>query len=153
MASFTGFVPAAERLRVVLDTNVYVAAFHSPRGNHAKVWQAARSGTFDAVVSRPILAEVTRVLRRLNLAEPSVQGALREIAHVAKVVSPRPMGEVPLSDPYDVHILECALEGRADLIVSNDHHLLNLDVWAGIPIIAAPDFRRMITRQTRRTTK
>jgi putative PIN family toxin of toxin-antitoxin system len=146
-------VPAAERLRVVLDANVYVSAFHSLRGNHAKIWQAARRGTFDAVVSRSILAEVTRVLRRLNLAEQSVQRALREMAHVAEVVSPRPVAEAPLSDPDDLHILECAVEGRADLIVSNDHHLLNLDVWAGIPIIAAPDFRRMITRQARRTTK
>jgi len=49
-----------------------------------------------------------------------------------------------LADPDDDHILACALEGAADLIVSNDRHLLDLRVWSGIPAVAAADFRRLL---------
>jgi hypothetical protein len=41
-------------------------------------------------------------------------------------------------------ILECAVDGKADIIVSNDHHLLDLKIYAGIPIVAGPDFRRTL---------
>ena len=48
------------------------------------------------------------------------------------------------ADPEDDRIIECAVAGNADLIVSNDHHLLDLRVYAGIPIVAGPDFRRTL---------
>jgi predicted nucleic acid-binding protein len=48
------------------------------------------------------------------------------------------------ADPYDNRILECAAEGKADLIVSNDHHLLELKIWNQIPIVAGVDFRRTL---------
>ena len=59
------------------------------------------------------------------------------------VVAPRTVLNVA-SDPDDDRILECAVDGKADLIVSNDHHLLDLKVYAGIPIIAGVDFRRTL---------
>ena len=48
------------------------------------------------------------------------------------------------ADPADDRILECAVDGKADLIVSNDHHLLNLGSYRDIPIVAGPDFRRTL---------
>jgi hypothetical protein len=43
-----------------------------------------------------------------------------------------------------VYIPECAVDGKADLIVSNDHHLLDVKAYSGIPIIAGVDFRRTL---------
>ena len=34
--------PGAERLKVVLDTNVYISAFQFPKGRNAVLWRAAR---------------------------------------------------------------------------------------------------------------
>jgi uncharacterized protein len=48
------------------------------------------------------------------------------------------------ADPDDDRILECAVDGKADIIVFNDHHLLDLKAYADIPIVAGPDFRRTL---------
>jgi predicted nucleic acid-binding protein len=43
-------------------------------------------------------------------------------------------------DPDDNRVLECAVAGRADYIVSGDRHLLNLKQHAGIAILTAREF-------------
>jgi predicted nucleic acid-binding protein len=48
-------------------------------------------------------------------------------------------GVIP-DDPDDERILACAIDGRADLIVSGDRHLLDLESYADIPIITVRDF-------------
>jgi putative PIN family toxin of toxin-antitoxin system len=130
-----------------------VAAFHRPSGAHAGIVLAAFDGRFTAVLSPAIVKELANVLRTdFRWPEESVQRALRDVATAGEVICPRTRIHV-LTDPDDNRILECAVDGQANLIVSNDHHLLSLKEWQGIPIIAAPDFRRMITPQPRRTTK
>jgi uncharacterized protein len=39
-----------------------------------------------------------------------------------------------------LRVLECALAGKADYIVSGDRHLLKLKAHAGIPILTAQQF-------------
>ena len=53
------------------------------------------------------------------------------------------------ADPTDNKFLGCALEGRADYIVSRDPHLLNLKHFHGIQIVEVPTFVRQV-RQGRR---
>ena len=49
------------------------------------------------------------------------------------------IGAVP-DDPDDEIILACAIDGKADLIVSGDRHLLDLDEYRGAPIVTVRDF-------------
>jgi putative PIN family toxin of toxin-antitoxin system len=77
-------------------------------------------------------------------SEEQIAFTVRTVAKVAEVVSPRERVNVVVDDPDDNMILECAASGKADLVVSNDHHLLDLKVYKGIPIIAGPDFRRIL---------
>jgi predicted nucleic acid-binding protein len=44
------------------------------------------------------------------------------------------------SDHEDNRILEAALDSEAELIVSNDDHLLTMSPWRGTPIITPRDF-------------
>jgi predicted nucleic acid-binding protein len=48
------------------------------------------------------------------------------------------------TDPDDNRVLECAIAGHADLIVSKDRHLLTLRTFRGISIINGSDFRRIL---------
>ena len=48
--------------------------------------------------------------------------------------------DVIKEDTYDNRYLECAVEGKADLIVSGDHHLTNLNSIQGIPILTPQVF-------------
>ena len=50
-----------------------------------------------------------------------------------------------LSDPDDNKFLGCALEIKADYIVSGDNHLLSLKHFHGIQIVDAASFIRTIT--------
>jgi putative PIN family toxin of toxin-antitoxin system len=44
------------------------------------------------------------------------------------------------ADPSDDRVLECALAGRAEVIVSGDGHLLSLGEFEKIPILRAQAF-------------
>ena len=83
-------VPAAERLRVVLDTNIYIAAFVQPNGRNGKLWRAARVGRYHLLSSPCIIGEMARVLR-LDFYWPDaiIQSRVRIVAQVAEVISTR----------------------------------------------------------------
>ena len=139
--------PDAARLKAVIDTNIYIAAFNYPKGRNAALWDAAVAGRYRLLVSPEIIRETARVLRTdFGWQDERVHKAVRGIAAVAGVglITPRTVLAVVAADPDDNRILECAVDGKADLIISNDHHLLDLKSYAGIPIIAGVDFRRIL---------
>lgn len=138
----------AERLKDVLDTNIYIAAFQYPKGRTAVLWDAALAGGFRLLVSPAIIQEMAEVLRTdFKWPEERVQSAVRVVARVAGrwgIVIPFIQVHAVTADPDDNRILECAVDGKADLIVSNDRHLLDLKEYVGVPIIAGVDFRRTL---------
>jgi uncharacterized protein len=139
--------PGAERLRAVLDTNVYISAFQYPNGRNAVLWRAARDRRYSLLVSPAIIRETARVLRDdFSWQEEGIETLVRRVADVARagVIATHTRLDVVTADPDDNRILECAVDGKADLIVSNDHHLLDLKAYRGIPIIAGVDFRRTL---------
>jgi len=137
--------PGTEPLKAVLDTNIYVAAFANPKGPNAAVWNAAIDGRYELLVSPAIIRETAKVLRRdFAWREDRVQVVIRVVAQTARIIVPRSALSVVTADPDDNRILECALDGRADIIVSNDHHLLDLRTYAAMPIVAGVDFRRTL---------
>ena len=60
------------QLRVVLDTNIYIAAVLSPNGSSARVWELARQRRFQIIISPFIVNEMGRVLRRLGREEQDI---------------------------------------------------------------------------------
>jgi putative PIN family toxin of toxin-antitoxin system len=51
-------------MRVVLDTNIIVSSFLSPKGISAKILDSARAGLFELVVSEAILTEYEEALSK-----------------------------------------------------------------------------------------
>jgi uncharacterized protein len=58
----------------------------------------------------------------------------------AEFVSPSDTVSIIIADPTDNKFLEAALSGKADFIVSGDHHLLELKEFRNIPIITGQEF-------------
>jgi uncharacterized protein len=90
---------------------------------------------------------MARVLREdFSWHEERVQRFVRRVADVAGagVVATHSTVVAVSADPDDNRILECAVDGNAGLVVSNDRHLLDLKAYAGIPIVAGVDFRRTL---------
>jgi putative PIN family toxin of toxin-antitoxin system len=129
------------RLRAVLDTNVYISAAISPHGTAGKIVAKARAGEFVAIISPAIVNEAGDVLRRKGLlAHDKVTPFLKTICRFAEIVKPSITLNVVPDDPDDNRIIECAVEGKADLIVSRDNDLLTMKDYNNIPILHPADF-------------
>jgi putative PIN family toxin of toxin-antitoxin system len=111
-------------MRLVLDTNVIVAAFRSPRGGSAALVKAAVAGRFDMLASMPLFVEYEAVLARPAHAEAAgaapgdADRFLDVLAAHLEPVDIVYLWRPQLSDPDDEMVLECAVNGRADAIVT-----------------------------------
>ena len=133
-------------LRVVLDTNVYISAFSYQYGAPFGTWLQAIEGRYALLISPPIVAEIAGVLRRKLLwHDARIIRVVKFISRVAEIVTPKAPLRV-IEDEADNRILECAITGRADLIVSGDRHLSRLKSFRGIGIIRPVDFHRILRR-------
>jgi putative PIN family toxin of toxin-antitoxin system len=132
-------------VKVVLDTNILISAFVFPGGPPEDVFRAALEGRIELVTSPPLLAEFGRVLSSKFGWEPSIaEQAVAQIARVGTVVRPKERVVEIVDDPDDDRVLEVALAGGADVIVSGDRHLLGLRTWRGIEIEKAARFLRTL---------
>jgi putative PIN family toxin of toxin-antitoxin system len=133
------------RLRAVLDTNVYFSAFHHPGGVTFRIWESAIRRQFVLLVSPAIMREIAEVLRMdLEWPESEIVAQLKLISRVAEIVVPKTRLQAVKADPDDDKFLECAVEGRANLIVSGDRHLTRLKSFRGIGIVRPTDFQRTL---------
>ncbi len=115
-------------MRAVVDTNVWISAVLNPQGPPASIRAALREALFTLVTSEPLLAELGEVLSRPRFASrygvtpddiAELVALLRERAEVVPVT-----GTVHLCrDPDDDVVIETALAGRADALVTRDDDL------------------------------
>lgn len=136
------------RLRVVLDTNVLISSLWGGLpGRLVRLWQGGR---IRVLMSLPILEEYLAVLDRFKPDEEDNDrfAALLGHPHLTEWVSPREEILVVTADPSDNRFLECAAAGRADAIISGDHHLLDLKQFEGVPILSPRTF--LARRKARR---
>jgi len=134
--------------RAVLDTNTIVSGI-GWRGPPRVILDAAIRGDFILLTSLALIDEVRRVLaypRLRTLPQARVQEVLALLPLIAYIVEPKEKLTVIRQDPTDNRILECALAGDANHIISGDEHLLALKTFHGIPIMAATDFVRLLRK-------
>jgi uncharacterized protein len=134
-------------LRVVIDTNVIVIGILSRKGAPAELINVWRERRFLLLSSSDIVNEVRAVMQyprirhKYHLSDDEIEQTMTLLEHDALLVAgdSKVAGSVP-DDPQDEMFLACALDGQADVIVSGDHHLLDLGVFRDIPIISARQF-------------
>jgi putative PIN family toxin of toxin-antitoxin system len=124
---------AKTRLRVVLDTNVYISIFTSPKGELGAIWEHALQGRYTLLVSPA--TELANVLReKFMWPEEALKARVKRFARIADIITPTIVPNVIENDPADNQILASAVSGNADVIVSGDkRHLLPLKEYEGYP--------------------
>lgn len=124
-------------MKLVLDTNVLVSALFW-EGHERTLLQACFQGYHRTVTSPFILNELDRVLQeKFDIPETLARNYINQLLATAKTVDPKPHLATIEDDPSDNRILECALAAKADVIVTGDSHLLDLDSFHGIEICSA----------------
>lgn len=133
-------------MKVVFDTNV-VASASFWRGAPFECLAAWAQGRCEAVVSPALLAEYHETMEELRLDYPKREPAawVAALTEAAELVFPTDRATGATPDPADEMVLECALAGEADFIVSGDKkHLLPLGQFHGIAIVSPADFLRRL---------
>jgi len=112
------------RLDFVLDTDVVVEALRSSRGASRQLLLGALDGGFQLLLSVPLMLEYEAVLNRpehlaaCGLSTAEIGRVLDDLAGIAKPVNLSFRWRPRLSDPNDDMVLETAVNGNADVIVT-----------------------------------
>lgn len=129
-------------MRLVLDTNVLVSALFW-KGNERRLLQLCFEGRHRIVTSPLLLAEAERVLvEKFSYPKDDTAAFLGAVARAAEVVTPRTPLAIVREDPADDRVIECAVEGDAELIVTGDRPLLRLGTFRSIRVVRAAEALR-----------
>lgn len=133
---------SADLLRVVFDTNIYIAG-SLRSGSYTDAWRRRGAGrAFQLFTSEEILSEVSgKMISKLDYSEALARAFVSNVRTLAKVVRPTERLHVVKADPNDNKVLECAVEARASLIITMDKHLLRLKEFRGIGIAHPTDLK------------
>jgi putative PIN family toxin of toxin-antitoxin system len=126
-------------MRVVLDTNVLVAAFIA-RGVCADLFERVIAD-HELVLSPHLLDEFERVMTaKLRFDQTRVERALALFRRVGRMVTPEPLEEPVCRDRDDDAVLALARSASATCLVTGDDDLLILKRFERIPIISPRAF-------------
>ncbi|HLF78159.1 MAG TPA: putative toxin-antitoxin system toxin component, PIN family [Dehalococcoidia bacterium] len=136
-------------MRAVLDTNVLVSAILSRGSPPDTVLRAWRQGAFQFVTSPTLLSELYAVLRRprirdrLGWTEEEIVGFVTTLAETAVVVEPEEELSV-VRDEADNRVIEAAVAGEVDYVVTGDTDLLRLGSFEGVQIVTPARFAAIL---------
>jgi putative PIN family toxin of toxin-antitoxin system len=108
-------------LKAVLDTNVVVSAHLNPEGPPRVILDLVFSRFFRCFASDSLFEEYEEVLKRARFARDAkeIARSMRLMRRAVTIVIPRRKLRIT-SDPDDNLVLECALEARADYVVTGN---------------------------------
>lgn len=137
---------ALRRIRVVFDTNVLILAWLW-EGNESRLVELAQEGAIEGYTSPQILRELTEALRypKFTLSDGEIETACGYYALTLKAVDPKREVDA-VGDAQDNRVIECAVEAKADYVVSGDRHLLALGEFEGIRIVRARELLQELVR-------
>lgn len=137
-------------LRATLDTSILIAALAFQSRRAIDILNMGLQGRENLTVSSAILDEMGKVLARDFDASPEEVAEARAIvSDRARTVTPAVQLDVIKEDPPDNRILECAVSGGADYIITRDRDFLRRGNYAGIRMIDDADFLELAKSEGR----
>ena len=126
-------------MKVVLDTNVLLAAF-AARGLCEALLEACLE-SHEIIISQHILDEVRKhLIRKLKVPPRQAGATVRFLKEVAVIVEPAKVPKDACRDRSDLPVLGTATAGGADCLVSGDKDLLTIGRFQKIPILSLRQF-------------
>jgi putative PIN family toxin of toxin-antitoxin system len=145
-------------IRAVVDTNALVSGIISPLGAPAEIIRRWQLGDFLLITSPALLDELQRVLeyprivKRLGWSKAECTQFIESL----KTLTLTTPGKLSLPgvtrDPKDDPVVACAVEGKAEFIVSGDQDLLVLGTYQQVRMVTPRDFVALLEAQTNLTS-
>jgi putative PIN family toxin of toxin-antitoxin system len=137
-----------KRLRAVLDTNVFVSASLSKNANSPtrELLERWKKKEFTLVTCDQIAKELIEKLKERGVPPEDIVEQVSALAASAEWVGvPEEKIEALLSDPDDNVVVACAVEGKANYLVTYDPHFdLLQGEYHGIKIVKAIPFLEVL---------
>lgn len=140
-------------MRLVLDTNVLVAAIRSSTGASAALLTESFAGKATLLVSVAVVLEYEDVCLRpahravSKTSEAAIQDLLHTLIAIAEPVAIHFRWRPQLRDASDEMVLEVAVHGRADAIVTFNHrHYGQMPARFGIEVLSPGEALRRISK-------
>ncbi len=123
-------------MRVVFDTNIFISAFVFPGGQGQEALERIAEGVDHLLISKPLLHELLKVLgRKFSREREELSRVAVFLADLGEMIHPRSKVRI-LDDEADNRILECAIAGHAEVIVTGDRAMLKHRCYRNIEIIS-----------------
>ncbi len=123
-------------MRIVFDTNIFISAALKGGFSEDILRISASTDLVSMISSDDILKELHQKLtKKFHWGNTEADFFVKTIREVCEIVETKEKMSIITRDPKDNIVLECAISGNADLIVSSDQDLISLKVFRGIGII------------------
>lgn len=132
-------------MKVVLDTNVLVSGTFWT-GYSFQILKKIDLKEITLILSKELIDEYNETINSDEIIEKIenknliISETIQKVIEEATIVGPKEKFNVVKEDPDDNKIIECAVEGCVDYIISQDNHLLKLKEFKGIKIITPEEF-------------
>lgn len=131
-------------MRVVFDTNIFVSALALPGGRAEEALARVVKGRDCLILSKAILNELLEVLsRKFKRDKEALARVAIFLSEIGELVHPR-RKLVVLEDEPDNRILECAISGKAEMIVTGDRAMLNLGQYNEVKILSLREYLALL---------
>jgi uncharacterized protein len=140
----------AHKIRAVIDTNLFVSGIFGKNSLTSTLQDLWIDQEIELATSLEIMKEVSRVLtypkirQKIGITDEGVRQFFRLVFRKALITKDIYKSDRIISDPTDNKFFACAMETKADYIVSGDNHLLELKHYHGIQIVDAKTFVKIV---------
>lgn len=133
-------------MKVVLDTNIWLSAIFW-KGEASKIIELGADKKFEIIINQNILSGIAEVLNKeskfqrfIEEIKQKIEDLIRTILSFCTLIDTKSKLDFVKTHQKDNIILEAALDGKADYIISYDNHLLNMIEFRGIRILKPDEF-------------
>ena len=124
-------------MRAIIDTNVFVSGIFWEGNFCSQIIDKWKNKKFELVSTMDILEEFVETLKNFKIQMPDkmIEEWKNLIIENSVIIKQKIKLNAIKDDPNDNKFLEAGISGNADLIISQDKHLLKLKEYQGIRIV------------------
>ena len=132
-------------MKITTDTNVLISSTFW-EGVSDKIMQKVENKEVELILSRELINEFMEVLDYDEIKDKikdknlKVRRSVEKIISISTIVEPSQKFEIVKDDLDDNMVINCAIEGNVDYVITQDEHLLKIKEFKGIKIVKPEEF-------------